>query len=1181
MNQMTKKILENTGLCTVLAIAALMLLGVSAVGAQTRFLDDGAIPNAAGGWDLPAQGTCPADLNQPTRPDCVALRIVAANSTACTTALGSWTTSGVCNDLINTNQAACEAAPDRKWNAGTGVCAVVMMDDDRNNVVCAMHQGTWVTTGTCIGSWTMPARTAYTPNLLTGNSAGDQCLRCHNGRTQYNGPRVRDTQETLYQGHKNMSRKVTPPTPWGGPPFACTGFPAETTEESCFLAGGVWDPTIYPGTDSGQNFNWATGTVDIGPVGTPNPRGLYWIYADWLSAYPRAVYHDVPNTTTNPDKPSVSYSCARCHTTGWTADATLQATKEPEASFPGITWDGVTDAVDGQVNLAPGAPYNTPMASWDLFGITCTRCHNSAVDLANPVVPAEVPPRYNAPAGMSTHHNNLTVPDVSSGTCTDTRFTREFECTANGGLWLTACSVNPTAAICTVNAGTTQVLCEGTPGNVWTNAPYCSNAFFNGNQAGCTGAGATWNLGWCQSATPPAGVPPAQTCGSGQTLRLNGSQASCQVAGATWSFSKCSLEGVCNDPTNVTTRTACNTLGGQFAYATDVIRCEDAGGHWTGNNSNRGQIITNLCMNCHRQETGGLPYDSVNPATALKVGPYHGTVPFLSHPHANQFLNSPHAKFTGTFAQIPTGKFKYDMTGEYKSFYMTEAEAAGTGNGCTGCHEVHTSIVTGDSPFREECTECHTKDLGNMIHSGGVGTPLEHMATDPMEACVSCHMPEGEHLFRINVDAGYSTRPLASMTATANANTAPDGNYPDAVWIDLDGACGKCHGGGVAYVETTGSITAGTKLLTVPTGEGANFTVGQRIEILGAGALYYDDDGLSKLNDDFETYIAGIAGDVLTLAGNASKTVTDAVVAQNPIKNNAAYFTKAELAVKAAGIHNDKPYVNFGYTLTPSNTLELNVDASASTCSGSNGNCDAFVWNWGDATPNTTTATPTASHTYAVAGVYDVELTVEEYGVSEGSITKTIRILAIDAPPTADGTACASIINPNTWAASLTDNSTDAAGVRQVVVNWGDGGAISSAIDNTAPYSLVGTVFTRTYLNPATVSVKQTAYDTSGQKNTRTCPPVTLSTFSISGQVFRSNGTTPVAAATVVIKLGAKTVKTVYTDSLGVYTAARLKPGTYSVTVTKAGYTFAAAPQASGLVIGPNATGVNINSVTP
>ncbi len=94
-----------------------------------------------------------------------------------------------------------------------------------------------------------------------------------------------------------------------------------------------------------------------------------------------------------------------------------------------------------------------------------------------------------------------------------------------------------------------------------------------------------------------------------------------------------------------------------------------------------------------------------------------------------------------------------------------------------------------------------------MIHSGGVGTPLEHMATDPMEACVICHMPEGEHLFRINVDADYSTRPMpAALTGTVNANAAADGNYPSAVWVDLDGACGKCHGGGLEHVETTGSV---------------------------------------------------------------------------------------------------------------------------------------------------------------------------------------------------------------------------------------------------------------------------------------------------------------------------------------------------------------------------------------
>ena len=47
-----------------------------------------------------------------------------------------------------------------------------------------------------------------------------------------------------------------------------------------------------------------------------------------------------------------------------------------------------------------------------------------------------------------------------------------------------------------------------------------------------------------------------------------------------------------------------------------VIRCEDAGGHYTGSKTNRGQIITGLCMNCHRQEASGAPMDATNPATA-------------------------------------------------------------------------------------------------------------------------------------------------------------------------------------------------------------------------------------------------------------------------------------------------------------------------------------------------------------------------------------------------------------------------------------------------------------------------------------------------------------------------------------------------------------------------------------
>jgi len=115
------------------------------VAARRSAPDDGPIPNNAGGWESPGAGSCFGRRRQPAdRPDCVALRIVAANSGACTTALGSWTTGGVCNDLINTTQSACQAAPDRKWNAGTGVCSVVMngrRPATTSSVLCTGHLG--------------------------------------------------------------------------------------------------------------------------------------------------------------------------------------------------------------------------------------------------------------------------------------------------------------------------------------------------------------------------------------------------------------------------------------------------------------------------------------------------------------------------------------------------------------------------------------------------------------------------------------------------------------------------------------------------------------------------------------------------------------------------------------------------------------------------------------------------------------------------------------------------------------------------------------------------------------------------------------------------------------------------------------------------------------------------------
>jgi len=129
----------------------------------------------------------------------------------------------------------------------------------------------------------------------------------------------------------------------------------------------------------------------------------------------------------------------------------------------------------------------------------------------------------------------------------------------------------------------------------------------------------------------------------------------------------------------------------------------------------------------------------------------------------------------------------------------------------------------------------------------GSGTPFD---TNKYEsACVVCHMAtqaiengnqvsSAVHLWRINTDASYDTFPTTGqfyggtcsvhtgavqnapylpvvylsdtsssnctaasgtwtdVTKDRNAQTASEGTYANAVWVDLDLACGQCHGGG-------------------------------------------------------------------------------------------------------------------------------------------------------------------------------------------------------------------------------------------------------------------------------------------------------------------------------------------------------------------------------------------------
>jgi len=284
-------------------------------------------------------------------------------------------------------------------------------------------------------------------------------------------------------------------------------------------------------------------------------------------------------------------------------------------------------------------------------------------------------------------------------------------------------------------------------------------------------------------------------------------------------------------------------------------RCHDATKHYAAPHTATvlsGANSTALCSQCHIRPAnweGSTFYstppfanpNAANQPTAYPIGA--SATNFGSHLIGKQFLNSPHGLFTGSYDQIAITN---------GGLYNSRFKDGTSQGGCATCHDVHQTTVVKMYPIeypeggavasssvpaavsappvsiKRECTVCHTdkEDLATLKHPNGAGTPQEEGATVASEACKSCHMPKPAggtglyvHVFRINTDPRYSTFPAVGATTpgicsdpsnttraaclaagkswSLVANSAPDGDYKNAVWVDLDLACGQCHGGGV------------------------------------------------------------------------------------------------------------------------------------------------------------------------------------------------------------------------------------------------------------------------------------------------------------------------------------------------------------------------------------------------
>lgn len=448
--------------------------------------------------------------------------------------------------------------------------------------------------------------------------------------------------------------------------------------------------------------------------------------------------------------------CQKCH-----SDQSRSYIERYKPGFPLTRHKLAGDALG-----EPFQPYFSEAGSaWGLQGVQCAMCHSTAKpaqdDLIQ-VVPAGVvgPPAAGAPKSASGHNQTeygTHLLDI---------------CYTCHGTPATPITVNP-ASVIPVSAGDFALTAKG--------LPPIANQFLNSPHAKYTGSSTKVDVGDKSRYGSTFEGYVCRTAAGKLSSTTYPDAATCTGAGLGYAWYTTASNGnFCYH-----TATSCAALStGQWAttFVAAAYRwAADAGGPGgvcTG--VGIGSIITTVYRNGVAEKIHNL--DSTTNTGCTNPGDGSAT-----SGAAGFWLKDGETSPGGTPADTAQGN-------------------------CMTCHDVHWALADTNpeaEPLRRECTRCHSQasgessasgasqiNLATINHQAGVGTPLEHMANDPSSACVRCHMPESAtgnspmHLWRISTDVNYVT-----MGAT-QVNAAPDGAYTNAGWVDLDHACGQCHGGG-------------------------------------------------------------------------------------------------------------------------------------------------------------------------------------------------------------------------------------------------------------------------------------------------------------------------------------------------------------------------------------------------
>ena len=246
------------------------------------------------------------------------------------------------------------------------------------------------------------------------------------------------------------------------------------------------------------------------------------------------------------------------------------------------------------------------------------------------------------------------------------------------------------------------------------------------------------------------------------------------------------------------------------------------------------------------------------------------------------------------------------------------------------------------------------------------------MATNPIEACVICHMPEGDaslpHQRRSAVLDVPGRRPLHAARSTPTPSP-PDGNYPSAVWVDLDSACGQVPWRRHERTSTTtGSITAGSKLRHGGRTAGVKLHVGERVEIVGAGRPTTTTSASPSCERPRHLHRLRAPATFDARNGNGHQDGHQRGRHAEPgQEQRGSTSPRRQLAVQGArGSSNDEPYVTFGYRRrrpTPCRSTSTPRSPPAAATRG----LRRLRLELGRRDRRTRTAHATPSHTYATA----------------------------------------------------------------------------------------------------------------------------------------------------------------------------------------------------------------------